>query len=220
MPALPRGPVTDTLVVITVLAWLGSLLFGLETVLPYAAGFIPALFGPGAAALKASIAVTGIAWYVPPNLTPLTAALIHGGFAHLAFNMLTLFYCGRTVERVLGGWSVLFLYVVGAYAAASAHYFFNINQPFPMIGASGAISALVGAYAMLFSRSRARRIGPIPAHYVHALWLAVAWAALQWLMGYAMQTNGQNIAAAAHVGGFLAGMMFARTLLFWRYRNA
>lgn len=220
MEAPSRQPVTDSLVIITALAWLAAVVLGLSNVLPFAGGFIPALFGATEADTVKTLAESGLTWRIPADLTPLTATLIHGGFGHVAMNVLTLLFCGRVVEKTLGSWSVLFLYVVGAYAAASAHYFANAGQLIPMVGASGAISAVVGAYAMLFSRSRARRIGPIPAHYVHALWLAVAWAAIQWLVGFAMGATGQNIAIAAHIGGFLAGLMFARTLLAIRYRNA
>ncbi len=220
MEAPSRQPVTDTLVIITALAWLAAVVLGLSDVLPFAGGFIPALFGATEADAAKALAQSGFGWRVPADLTPLTATLIHGGFGHVAMNLLTLIFCGRVVEKVLGGWSIVFLYLVGAYAAASAHYFANAGQLVPMVGASGAISAIVGAYAMLFSRSRARRIGPIPAHYVHALWLAAAWTAIQWLVGVALFTAGQNIAVAAHIGGFLAGLMFARTLLAIRYRNA
>ena len=220
MEAPSRQPVTDSIVIITALAWIAAVLLGLSSIIPYAGGFIPALFGATEADTIKALADGGLTWRVPPDLTPLTATLIHGGFGHVAMNLLTLLFCGRVVEKVLGGWSIAFLYLVGAYAAASAHYFANAGQIVPMIGASGAISAIVGAYAMLFSRSRARRIGPIPAHYVHALWLAVAWTALQWLIGVALLTTGQNIAVAAHIGGFLAGLMFARTLLAMRYRDA
>lgn len=216
MENLPRGPVTDGIAIVTVLAWIVAAVFGLSQIVPVAAGFIPALFSGATLNLPTEFA----AWQVPPDLTPLSATLIHGGFFHLLMNMLTLIYCGRTVERVLGGWSVLFLYAVGAYAAASAHYVFNPLSGVPMVGASGAISALVGAYAMFFSRSRARRIGFIPAHYVHALWLLAAWSAVNWLAGFAMGQAGQSLAVAAHIGGFIAGLLFARTLLAWRYRGA
>ncbi|MEK6637339.1 MAG: rhomboid family intramembrane serine protease [Pseudomonadota bacterium] len=207
---------TDSIVIITSLAWLAAVVLGLSNFIPYAGGFIPALFGVSADDAARALAQSGLTWRVPADLTPLTATLIHGGFGHVAMNMLTLVFCGRVVEKTLGGWSVIFLYLVGAYAAASAHYFANVGQTVPMIGASGAISAIVGAYAMLFSRSRARRIGPIPAHYVHALWLAAAWTALQWMIGIATLSTNQNIAIAAHIGGFLAGLMFARTLLVLR----
>jgi membrane associated rhomboid family serine protease len=215
-----RQIVTDSLILITALCWLAALLSGGSVIIPYVGGFIPALYGSSEAATADLLTRAGIAWRVPSDFTPLTATLIHGGFLHLAANLLMLFYSGRIVEGVLGRWQTLFLYVVGAYAAASAHYFANVGSIVPMIGASGAISAVVGAYAMLFSRRRARRIGPIPAHYVHALWLLAGWTFVQWLMGYALVPSGQNIAVAAHIGGFIAGLMFARTLLVLRFKSA
>jgi membrane associated rhomboid family serine protease len=213
---MPRGPVTDSIALITALAWLAAFVFGLANVVPIVAGFIPALFS-GA---QLNLPMGFEAWQVPKSLTPLTATLVHGGFFHLLMNMIRLLYCGRIVERVLGGGGVLALYAIGAYAAASAHYFANPFSTVPMVGASGAISAIVGAYAMLFSRNRSRRIGPVPAHYVHALWLLAAWAAINWMAGLAMRSGGTNLAVAAHIGGFIAGLVFARSLLAWRFRNA
>jgi membrane associated rhomboid family serine protease len=72
----------------------------------------------------------------------------------------------------------------------------------------------------LFSRNEVKRIGPIPAHWVRALWLAVAWTGVQWMVGLASAGSGYAIAWAAHVGGFLAGLALARPLLSWRYRGA
>ncbi len=216
MGPLPSGPVTNGIVILTVLAWVAAIVFGLSDVVPVVGGFIPALFSGATLNLPLGFE----AWQVPPQLTPLTATLIHGGFLHLTMNMITLLFCGRIVEHVLGGWGLLILYGIGAYAAASAQYFAGPLETVPMVGASGAISAIVGAYAMLFSRNRARRIGPIPAHYVHALWLLAAWTAINWLSGFAFSAAGASLAVAAHIGGFIAGLIFARTLLAWRFRHA
>jgi membrane associated rhomboid family serine protease len=89
-----------------------------------------------------------------------------------------------------------------------------------MIGASGAASAVVGAYSLLFGRSRATAIGPIPAQAVHVVWLAVAWTVINLLIGYAFLTADVRVAAAAHIGGFLAGLALARPLLMWKWRRA
>jgi membrane associated rhomboid family serine protease len=89
-----------------------------------------------------------------------------------------------------------------------------------MIGASGAISAVLAVYALLFSRNEVRAIGPIPAHWVRALWLAAGWTGVQWLLGFATSRGSYQIATAAHVGGFLVGLAMARPLLAWRYRRA
>ena len=85
---------------------------------------------------------------MPAWLTPLTATLIHGGIAHLALNLVMLVYCGLFAERALGAAGVVILYIVGAYAAALGHWAFEPGSSMPMIGASGAISAVVGAYAV------------------------------------------------------------------------
>ena len=97
---------------------------------------------------------------------PILPTLLHGGWLHLGFNLLILLYCGRQVETVLGRTLYLILYAAGAYAAAAGQWFLNPQLPIPMIGASGAISAIIGAYALLFSNSKVRAIGPIPASVV------------------------------------------------------
>ncbi|MEJ8629158.1 rhomboid family intramembrane serine protease [Sphingomonas sp. I4] len=151
---------------------------------------------------------------------PLSATLIHGGFAHIAFNLVMLVYCGAQTERALGSRGIVVLYVVGAYAAAMAQYFPEPGSPMSMIGASGAISAIVGAYALLFGRRRATRgIAGLSAEFTHVLWLAAGWIGIQLLLGYAGMGMGA-IAVAAHIGGFIAGLAFAKPLLLWRYRHA
>ena len=89
-----------------------------------------------------------------------------------------------------------------------------------MVGASGAISAVIGAYAMLFGLKKAKAIGPVPALVVHVVWLALAWIGVQVLFGIAMASAGVGIAVVAHIGGFIAGLLLARPLLLWRYRRA
>ena len=187
------------------------LLFG---ELPHGAvegGFFPARVGE--AAIESH--VFALPWIV----TPLTATLVHGGVAHLVLNLVILMFCGRQVERVIGGAGMLVLYVVGAYAGALCHWAFDPSSAVPMIGASGAISALVAAYARFYGERRARAIGPFSADVVHVAWLAAAWIGIQLLMGIA-GLGGLTIAIGAHIGGFLAGLVLARPLLAWRYRGA
>lgn len=156
---------------------------------------------------------------VPVWLTPLTATLIHGGWAHLALNLVMFVYCGQQVERALGAVGIVLLYILGAYAAAAGQWVFEPGSVVPMIGASGAISAIVAAYALLYGERRARAIGPVPAGFVHVTWLAVAWIGIQLLVGFA-GIGGLTIAIGAHIGGFLGGLALARPLLLWRYRGA
>ena len=109
---------------------------------------------------------------VPAWLTPLSATLVHAGPVHLGFNMLMLAQTGRLVERLLGPARVALIYLLGAYAAAAAQWALDPASMSPMVGASGAVSAVLGSYAMFFSRRKARAIGPIPGRVVDIAWIA------------------------------------------------
>ena len=203
-------------VVLTVVTLAVSLLILLAGWLPEAAiggGVIPARLG--GALLPADHGMALPAW-----LTPLSATLIHGGIAHVALNRVMLAYCGAQAERAVGSGGLTLLYVVGAYAAAAGQWALAPASPMPMIGASGAISAIVAGYALLYGERRARRVGPVPAGVVHVLWLAAAWIGIQAMIGVAGIGGGPAIAIGAHVGGFLAGLVLTRPLLLWRYRHA
>lgn len=205
-----QSRVTVAIAVVTALAFFASLMAGPHILLQ--AGFIP---------LRARVEVPlyGLPFgLVPFFLTPLTATLLHGGWLHLGFNLLMLVYCGRQVETALGGLRLALLYVVGAYVAALAQLLIDPASPTPMIGASGAISAVLGTYAMLFGRGRVKAFGPVPGTVVRAVWLAVAWTVLQWGIGIAAGPGPFSIATAAHIGGFVAGLVLTWPLLEWRYR--
>ncbi len=156
----------------------------------------------------------------PLFLTPLTATFVHAGLAHLLLNLLIHLFCGRSVETIIGGRQLLILYIVGAYAAAAAHWAINPPENMPMVGASGAISAVLGAYAIMFGRNKVRVANPTLALWLNAIWLAAAWVVLQLIVGLTFETVGARIAIGAHIGGFLAGLLLARPLLLLRYRGA
>ena len=206
-----KAPLTACLALATIAAWLVAALFGQEDRAIELFGFLPD--GIGGAGL------------VPVWLQPLTATLVHAGFAHLLFNMIVLAFCGRPVETVLGTPSLAVLYVLGAYAAAGAQYL--VDPGAPMIGASGAISAVLGAYAMLFGQNKVKVASPRLALWLNALWLMVAWVVLQVFVGIALSgasflTGGEGvtIAVAAHIGGFILGVLLANPLLLFKYRKA
>lgn len=159
----------------------------------------------------------GVPALVPFWLTPLTAAFVHDGWLHLGFNLLSLLIVGTPTQRAVGLRGVIALLLVGAYLAAGAQWLLDPASPVAMVGASGAISALIGAYALLFGGEKAKPIGPIPAHVVHAIWLGVFWTALNLFIGWSSAGSGMPIAGAAHVGGFIAGMVMLRPLLLWRW---
>jgi membrane associated rhomboid family serine protease len=154
-------------------------------------------------------------------VTPLTATLLHAGIFHLLFNLLMLLFCGRAVEGALGPVNLVILYVAGAYAAAAGQFAIDPLSPNPMIGASGAISAVIGAYAMLFGRNRVPVRDPRLALWLNVLWLLAAWVVLQVAMAIVLGAGqGILLAVGAHIGGFVIGVILARPLLLWRYRRA
>jgi membrane associated rhomboid family serine protease len=79
---------------------------------------------------------------------------------------------------------------------------------------------VLGAYALLFGRNKVRVANPTVALWLNALWLAAAWVGLQLLIGFTFQSGGPRIAIAAHIGGFVAGLLLAKPLLMLRWRGA
>lgn len=207
---LRAARVTLAVAIVTVAAWLVAQLGGWQDVAIVAGGFIPARV----AGLEGDILP------VPVWLTPLTATLVHSGFLHLFFNLLMLLICGRALEPVIGGRGVAILYLAGAFAAAAAQYPVDPESTVPMVGASGAVSAVLGAYALTFSRNKVKVADPRLAALLHALWLGAAWIVFQLLIGFTYRTGGLRIAIAAHIGGFLAGLILARPLLLLKWRGA
>lgn len=175
------------------------------------------LFGFIPARLSGAMVVGGA---FPAVLTVFTSTLVHGGFMHLLFNMLMLLLCGVAVERVLGAFGVLFIYFVSAVVAALAQWAVDPLATAPVIGASGAVSGLIGAYALSFGRPKQVVRSPGLNRFLHILWLAAAWTVLQIGVGLVAGADGVLLATPAHVGGFLVGLLLQRPVLLWRYRNA
>ncbi|MEQ7872772.1 rhomboid family intramembrane serine protease [Sphingomonas sp. ASV193] len=161
-----------------------------------------------------------VAGALPLWLTPFSATLIHGGFMHLAVNMLMLLFVGIQVERVLGATGVIVIYLVGALTAVIAQWGWNPAATDPMVGASGAISGLFGAYALIFGAPKRVTGKPATDRAIHVVWLFAAWVVIQWMSARLMDQDGVTLATPAHIGGFLAGILLERPMLLWRYRNA
>ena len=174
------------------------------------AGFIPAR-------LSGMIDLPGA---LPAWITPISSALIHGGWVHLGVNMLMLVFAGSMVERVIGASGLVLAYVAGGLVAALAQFLFDPASPIPMIGASGAISALFGLYALFFGQPKQFTSNMRINRWLHVLWLMVTWVALQWMAGYLAGGQGVMLATPAHIGGFIAGLLLQRPLLLWKYRKA
>jgi membrane associated rhomboid family serine protease len=195
---------------VTALAWLLAVVSGYDGQAALALGFIPARLS--------GVAVPWAA--LPAAVTPLTATLVHAGLIHLGFNLLVFVWCGLQVERVLGRAGLVLLYAVGAYAAAVGQWAVDPMGTVPMIGASGAISAVIGAFSLSFGRPKAFTGSARLNRWINALWLLVSWVVLQVMMGWLAGGQGYLLATPAHIGGFIAGLLLQRPLLLWRYRSA
>lgn len=209
MQRFPRTA-TNIITAVTAAAWLIAFLLGQSEQVAYALGFIP---------LRVTVP-SAVGAAVPAFLTPLTATLVHSGLVHLGFNLLMLVWCGTQVERVIGAGGVVLLYVAGAFAAAAAQWGVNPHGSVPMIGASGAISAVMGAFALSYGRAKAFTNNLALNRWINVAWLMVAWIVLQVMMGWLGNQQGYLLATPAHVGGFAAGLLLQRPLLLWRHRKA
>jgi len=148
-------------------------------------------------------------------LTPLTSMFLHGGWMHLLGNALFFWVFGRNVEDAMGHLRFLGFYLLCGLVAAAAQVLMNPASPVPVVGASGAISGVMGAYLVLHPTARIRMlfiivIVRIPAWLVLLYWFGLqVLAALPQLAG-AQQEVESGVAVMAHVGGFIAGVLLVR----------
>lgn len=145
-------------------------------------------------------------WWFPVKV--ITSAWLHGGFLHIAMNMWFLWVFGDNVEGRLGTKRFIVFYVACAIGAVAAQVLSDPASPYPMIGASGALSGVLGAYMRLFPRSRIDGILPFFVVFIHVRWTAktffAVWLAFQ-ILG--AMSRGSNIAWWAHLGGFAVGYL-------------
>jgi membrane associated rhomboid family serine protease len=147
---------------------------------------------------------------------------LHGGWLHLAGNMLFLWVFGNNVEDRLGRITFLLLYVLGGLAATALQVAFDPNSAVPNVGASGAIAAVLGSYLVMFPRARIHTLVFfifITSLQLPAVVVLVGWFVLQLFSGVGGMGNqlGGGVAYWAHVGGFVFGL--AVTWLFFRSRG-
>lgn len=157
-------------------------------------------------------------------LSLITSMFLHGGPIHLAGNMLFLWIFGNNIEDILGKVRFLAFYMLTGILAGLAHIAFNLDSPTPTIGASGAVSGLLGAYIVLFPKARVLTIIPIwyllfrPIAMPAALVLGV-WFLSQFFIGQGQQAGEAGVAWVAHVGGFIAGTVLIFVFGGWQRRN-
>ena len=204
-PAKRPPAVTVTIIGACVLAFLWQISHGSEGQqrIVYSLGLIPAVL-VGDRQLAPELVM------VPASLTVLTSMFLHGGWMHLIGNMLYLWIFGNNVEDAMGHGRFVLFYLLCGGAAAAAQTVLNPSSTIPMIGASGAVSGVLGAYALLYPHARVL-VGIPLGFYIHALYLpAMAvlgfWFLLQLVSSLLSEPGEAGVAFYAHVGGFLAGV--------------
>ena len=167
----------------------------------YAHGLVPRRFGAGGA--------------IAPLLTSM---FLHGGWMHLIGNMLYLHIFGDNVEDRLGHFRFLLLYFLAGMAAGMAQIVTNPGSPLPMVGASGAIAGVTGAYFVFFPRARVVTLVPIFVFLqvveIPAVFFLFFWFAFQLMLGISSLGSeaAGGVAFWAHVGGFVAGIVLGPML--------
>lgn len=204
-PSSSTPLVTISLVAACVLVFLWQASLGPQRgeQIVYALGVIPAVL-LGQRELPPELVL------VPPTLTTITSMFMHGGWMHLIGNMLYLWIFGDNVEDSMGHVRFLVFYLLCGLAAVFAQALPEPSSTIPMVGASGAISGVLGAYLLLYPHARVLVVIPlgfvlqtarIPAGIVLVLWFG-----LQLLSNLMTQAGSGGVAFRAHIGGFVAGM--------------
>lgn len=152
-------------------------------------------------------------------LTPLISMFLHGGWGHLLGNCLFFWVFGNNVEDSMGRLRFLVFYLLCGMAAAATHILVQASSPVPTVGASGAISGVLGAYLVLYPKVRVRmlfffifffKIIPIPAWAVLLWWFA--WQVVGGLpeLTHMRPEVSSGVAVWAHIGGFIAGVILVK----------
>jgi membrane associated rhomboid family serine protease len=205
-PAQLRPFVTWAIMILCVVAFFWQLSFSeaAEERIIEAYGFTPAnLFDT-----PFELRLYGIPW---AWLTLITSMFLHGGFLHLGGNMLYLWIFGNNVEDAMGHGRFVLFYFAGGIAAALAQGFAEPHSLVPMVGASGAISGVLGSYAMIFPRARVNVVIPLGIVFypvkISAMYVIGFWFLLQLfnVLGVGSGTAG-GTAFWAHIGGFFVGV--------------
>lgn len=153
---------------------------------------------------------------LPVYFNFLSSMFMHGDFMHIFGNMLFLFIFGDNIENLLGHIRYAAFYIVCGFAAAFAQIFMDGNSIIPMLGASGAISGVLGGYLLLFPQRQVRAIifnflTTVPAFVALGIWIF-----FQIIQGYFADPGAGGVAYAAHIGGFVAGLALVKVFAIGR----
>ena len=157
---------------------------------------------------------------LPAWLTIFSSMFLHGGWMHLIGNMLYLWVFGNNVEDAMGHKRFILFYLSCGMLAALTQAVLNPDSEIPMIGASGAISGVLGAYVLLHPYARILVVIPIGiliyTPWIAAYWVLGFWFVLQLINSLISASDTGGVAYGAHLGGFVAGMLL---IPFFKYRH-
>ena len=211
LPLRDDNPTERPPIVTTTIIAICVLVFAYQLTLPdkpgeafvFEYGAIPSVIF-GHAALPNDVAA------IPAMLTLITSMFLHGGWMHLLGNMLYLWIFGNNIEDAMGHLKFAIFYILCGMLAALSHAFTAPSSQIPMVGASGAISAILGAYLLLYPKARVLVLIPPPffgTTAVPAIVVLGVWFLGQlYSGGLSLGSQGGGIAFFAHIGGFVAGM--------------
>ena len=206
-PTTIRPVMTVGLIVLNVLVFLYQISLGPRDgeLFVYQFGAVPAVIF-GSQALPPELVA------IPASFSIFTSMFLHGGFMHLIGNMLYLWIFGNNIEDAMSHGRFIVFYLLTGGVASMAHFLTNMASPIPTIGASGAISGILGAYILLYPRARVlvliplgffARIMYIPAGFVLGFYFVI-----QLFQGtFSWGQGGGGVAWFAHIGGFVAGLL-------------
>ena len=146
---------------------------------------------------------------IPPILTLFTSMFMHGSLLHLLGNMLFLWIFGNNIEDFLGRLRFLFFFLVAGMGASLVHIVFHPNSLTPVIGASGAVSGIMGAYLILYPSAKVRTLVFI-FFFITFVDIPAAVFLIVWFIFQFLYVGGQGVAWLAHVGGFVLGLLLIK----------
>jgi len=159
-------------------------------------------------------------YVIPGWLTIFTSMFMHGGFMHLIGNMLYMWIFADNIEDSLGSRKFIIFYLLSGIGAAMSQVLIDIDSQVPMVGASGAIGGVLGAY--LINYPKAKVLVLIPFGFfsqlikIKAIYVLGFWFILQFVNSSMVSTQGGGVAYAAHIGGFISGIIL---ILFFNKKN-
>ena len=148
---------------------------------------------------------------VPAYITIFSSMFMHAGFMHLIGNMLYMWIFADNIEDNLGSKNFIIFYLLAGIGAAMTQVLINTHSQIPMVGASGAIGGVLGAYLINYPNARVHVLIPIGffliSRKIRALYVLGFWFILQFINSSMMSSQGGGVAYAAHIGGFVSGMI-------------